>query len=56
LSDAVASGVMVLLTVLPLIGELSETVGGVVSAVVLFTVTVLVPDAAEFPAASYAFA
>jgi hypothetical protein len=43
---------MVLLTVLPLTGELSVTLGGVVSAVVLLTVTLTLAESVELLAAS----
>jgi hypothetical protein len=51
LSEAVALIVIVPLTVLPLAGAVSETVGGVVS-VLLLTVTVLAAEVVTLPAAS----
>jgi hypothetical protein len=54
LSEAVALSVTVLLTVLPLLGAVNETVGAVVSATGLFTITLLLADIVELPAVSKA--
>ena len=43
-------------TVAPFAGLLMETEGGVVSGVLLFTVTVTEPEVVRFPAASRAMA
>jgi hypothetical protein len=56
LSEAFAVTVIVFLTVALFAGDVSETVGAVVSATVLFTVTVTLPLVVEFPAASFAIA
>jgi hypothetical protein len=56
LSEAVALKVIVPLTVLPLAGAVRETLGGVVSALLLLTVAVTTAETVEFPAASYALA
>jgi len=56
LSDAFAETVTVFATVALLAGEEMETVGAVVSGVVLLTVTVTLALVAEFPAASFAIA
>src|SRR5437867_12635371 len=56
LSEAVAETVIVADTVEPLAGLVIETVGGVVSGVVLLTVTVTAVEVFWFPAASRATA
>jgi len=52
----VAETVIVAETVEPLVGLIIETVGGVVSGVVLLTVTVTAAEVVWFPAASRATA
>jgi len=56
LSVAFALTVTVLETVAPLAGAVIDTTGGVVSGVVLLTVTVTLALVAEFPAVSVAIA
>jgi len=56
LSDALAETVIVPETVEPDVGLVMESVGGVVSAVELLTVTVTALDVVRFPAASRAMA
>src|SRR5437762_982775 len=56
LSDALADTVVVPETVEPPVGLVIETVGGVVSAVELLTVTVTALEVVRFPAASRAMA
>jgi hypothetical protein len=55
LSAAFALMVIVLLTVEPLAGEVIEVVGGVVSGVLLLTVTLTAADVPTLPAASEAW-
>src|ERR1700736_6314229 len=56
LSEAFAVTVTVFETVAPFAGTTTDTVGRVVSGVVLFTVTVTTPLVAVFPAPSFAIA
>src|SRR5207253_115124 len=56
LSEALADTVTVPETVDPLAGAVMDTVGGVVSAAVLLTVTLTALDVVRFPAASRAMA
>ena len=56
MSEALADTVIVPETVEPFAGLVMETVGGVVSGVLLFTVTVTGLEVVRFPAASRAMA